>query len=113
MRLDGEGSDLPLVDHVVALEFEYFPVGEVPIAGAELQDGPWLPNDTDAMRFDADLLRIRRVRVKLRVEASLASMRGPAGDLFTRGGTSNAPERYLPDQELRFDVAVRNLEDEE
>jgi hypothetical protein len=111
MRTD-DGSDFPMVDHVVRLQFEYFPGGELPFDPAGLQDGPWLPSDTDAMKFDADLLRIRRVRVTLRVEASLASMRGLAGGLFARGGTSTAADRLLPDQELTFDVAIRNLDDE-
>jgi hypothetical protein len=36
-------------------------------------------------------------------------MRGPTSVLFTNGGTSTSVERYLPDLELQFDVAVRNL----
>ena len=112
VRANDEGSDFPMVDHVVGLQFDYFPADGIPIDAAALYDGPWLPSDTDAMKFDADLLRIRRVRVTLRIEASLDSMRGLAGSLFARGGTATAAERYLPDDEVRFDVAVRNLEDE-
>jgi hypothetical protein len=112
VRANNEGGTFPMVDHVVALQFEYFPADGIPIDPLELYDGPWLPSATDAMKFDADLLRIRRVRVMLRIEASLASMRGLARSLFASGGTSTAAERYLPDDEVRFDVAVRNLEDE-
>ena len=111
-RGDGDGGDFPMVDHVVGLHFQYFPAAELPFEPIELQDGPWLPTDTDPMKFDTDLLRVRRVRVTLRVEASLESMRGLAGSLFARRGTSAAADRLLPDQELRFDVAIRNLDDE-
>jgi hypothetical protein len=58
--------------------------------------------------FDADLLQTRRIRVLLRVQASLDSMRGPAGVLFAHAGTSTSAERYLPDLEVSFDVALRN-----
>ena len=34
---------------------------------ANLTDGPWCPDPSAANRFDADLLRIRTIRVKLRV----------------------------------------------
>jgi len=106
---DGAETDLPLVDHVVGLEFEYFDGDGAPLDPASLQDGPWVPDDPEVTTFDADLLRIRRVRVRLRVEAGLASMRGPSGALFTRGGTATAMERYVPDREIQFDVAPRNM----
>jgi len=106
MRYDGAESDLPVVDHVVKLGFEYFDAGRTLLDPAVLQDGPWLG---DAVApFDADLLRIRRVRVVLRVQAALASMRGPAGTLFAQAGTSTASTRYVPDLELQFDIALRN-----
>jgi len=110
MHYDGESTDLPVVDHVVALQFEYFGDASPPLDPAILQDGPWLPDDTDPAAFDADLLQIRRVRVLVRVQAALPSMRGPAGPLFLHGGTSTAAERFLPDLEMRFDVALRNME---
>ena len=71
--------------------------------------GPWRPDNASPGRYDADLLRVRRVRVTLRVQTANASYRGPAGALFARGGTSNGGERYVPDQEITFDVAPRNL----
>ena len=74
-----------------------------------LGDGPWCTDAGHVNRFDADLLRIRRVRIKLRVQAATASMRGPAGALFTRGGTATAGA-YVPDQEVAFDVTPRNLD---
>jgi hypothetical protein len=60
-------------------------------------------------RYDADLLRIRKVRVTLRIQTGIAALRGPAGTLFTRGGTSRTAEGFLPDLETRFEVTPRNL----
>lgn len=86
MRYDGIRTDLPLVDHLLGLDVAYFDEGDTPLAPAELQDGPWLASDSGVGVFDADLLRIRRVRVTLRVGAA----------------------QYAPDSELQFDVALRN-----
>ncbi len=83
--------------------------GQVLLTQAQMTDGPWCPDGARADRFDADLLRIRKVRVDLRVQAAIASLRGPAGILFTRGGTSDSSQRYVPDQEVRFDITPRNL----
>jgi hypothetical protein len=74
-----------------------------------LTDGPWCPDATSPNRYDADLLRIRQVRVTLRVQAALAALRGPAGVLFSKGGTSNTAQRFVPDQEITFDIAPRNM----
>ncbi|MGE0443996.1 MAG: PilW family protein [Vicinamibacterales bacterium] len=175
MQYDGYQTDIPVVDNVVKLQFEYFgdpqpprlipnkslsdTVGpwttygpKPPVVGAdlnsqdeyatgenctftvsdgqhvprlsvlgaggtqrvkltasELTDGPWCPNATVANRFDADLLRIRQVRVTLRVQAALAALRGPAGVLFSKGGSSTSAQRFVPDQEIRFDIAPRNM----
>jgi Tfp pilus assembly protein PilW len=81
----------------------------VKLTMAQLGDGPWCPDAVNAHRYDADLLRIRRISVTVRLEAALSALRGPAGSLFTRGGTARAAGRWLPDQEVRFDVAPRNL----
>lgn len=89
--------------------------GPVPLTASMLTDGPWCPSatntDGDAMpnMFDADLLRVRQVRVTLRVQVANEVLRGPAGVLFRRGGRSTGGERYVPDQEVRFDVAPRNM----
>ncbi len=172
MQYDGgSGNDVPVVDHVVGLAFEYFgepqpplmrrplsdptgpwttygpkppapgvqptayPPGEncvfrsdgsptpaprlevlgggaqtlVPLTAAQLTDGPWCPDAVNPNRFDADLYRIRKVGVVLRVESAVAALRGPAGPLFTRGGTSPGGNRFVPDQEVRFQISPRNL----
>jgi prepilin-type N-terminal cleavage/methylation domain-containing protein len=81
----------------------------VSLTDRQLTDGPWCPDDANPHRFDADLLRIRKVSVTLRVESAVSELRGPAGPLFTRGGTSRTVSRWLPDQEVRFEVSPRNL----
>ncbi len=82
--------------------------GLVPLPPSLLTDGPWCPDAAQEERFDADLLRIRRVRVWLRVQAS-RSFRGPAGALFMRAGTATGAARVVPDQEIRLDVSPPNL----
>jgi len=71
-----------------------------------LNDGPWCGAGNN--RFDADLLRIRKVRVQVRIQAANAAFRATGGE-FAVGGLSRSAERYLPDFLLRFDVAPRNL----
>lgn len=108
MQYDGAVTDLPLVDHVVGLEFSYSGAGGVRLDPAIFQDGPWMWDAAAGAAFDDDLRQIRRVRVMVRVRAALASMRGPSGRLFARGGTSTSAERYVPDVELQFDVTPRS-----
>lgn len=84
-------------------------MGLVEITSAMLQDGPWCPGPASLNRFDADMLRVRRVGVSLRVQVASADLRGPAGVLFSRGGTSKASARLVPDQEISFEIAPRNL----
>jgi Tfp pilus assembly protein PilW len=165
---NASGADVPVIDHVVRLKFEYFgdaeppmlvsaavggpvratygplppptgtaltsyPPGEncvfartaagatiprlpalaatpvlVPLAAADLVDGPWCPDALDPNRYDADLLRVRQVVVSLRVESAVVSLRGPAGPLFTRGGTARG-NRLVPDRALRIVIAPRAL----
>ena len=81
----------------------------VRLTEAQLSDGPWCPDAASPDRFDADLLRIRAIAVTLRVQAALAALRGPAGTLFANAGTSANGSRWVPDQEVRFEVAPRNL----
>jgi hypothetical protein len=81
----------------------------VELTSALLTDGPWCPDPLSANRFDADLLRVRRIHIRLRVQSALASLRGPAGPLFMRGGTARAGDRYVPDLIAQFDITPRNL----
>jgi hypothetical protein len=168
VRYDGWATELPVVDDIVGLKFEYFgdpnpprltgrpldgpgpwttygprppkigetrgnwPPGEncafavangehvsrltpfgagtraVALPPSLLTDGPWCPDAVALNRFDADLLRIRRVRVTVRVQSPLASLRG-AGVRFAKPGTARAADLSVPDLEVQFDVAPRNL----
>ena len=90
----------------------------VPIPYTQLNDGPWCPGVTNAAgallssRFDADMLRVRRVRVTLRVQAGAEGLRGanPAGQvLFIHPGPARQGGRIVPDQEIRFEVTPRNM----
>lgn len=170
MYYDGNQTDLPIVDNVVALNFQYFgdpqpptlrkpvsdpmppwttygprppalgvtadpdyPAGEncafkvqggmqvprladltpgasalVALTPAMLTDGPWCPSPSSLARFDADLLRIRMVRITVRVQANQKMLRG-TGALFAKAGGSKGGEMYVPDQEVHFDVTPRNL----
>jgi hypothetical protein len=81
--------------------------GLVRLDAEALSDGPWCPQAGDPQRFDADLLRVRRVRILLRLQAP-DPFRGPAGLQFSRAGTARDPRRYVADRTLRADVALRN-----
>jgi hypothetical protein len=105
----GSAADVPVVDHVVALTFEYFASGLVPLSASELTDGPWSPDASAPTRWDADLERVRAVAIVLRVQSAVAALRGPAGTLFMHGGTAHDRSRWAPDVTLHFRVAPRNL----
>ena len=107
----GENCTFALVDGTYQSRLAALAVSGplVELAPALLTDGPWCPDAAARNRFDADLLRIRRVRFSLRVQTALESLRGPAGALFTRGGRARAAGRYVPDLEIQLDVSPRNL----
>ncbi len=86
-QYDGDLGDQPVVDHISSLTFDYFgdDVGGpalVPIDRASFADGPWL--GAGSSRFDADLLRVRMIRVAVRAEASTAALRASAPDVVVR-----------------------------
>lgn len=81
----------------------------VALTGGQLEDGPWCPDALNPHRYDADLLRIRKIGITMRVEASSSAVRGPAGALFFRGGSSRASTRWVPDQEVHFEITPSNL----
>jgi hypothetical protein len=84
------------------------PPGIGPVGQALLVDGPWCPDDVHAFRFDADLLRIRRVRVHVRLQAA-RPFRGPAGLWFVNGGPAGDPWRSVPDESVTLEIAPRNI----
>lgn len=75
----------------------------------QLSDGPWCPDAANINRYDADLHRVRQIRVSFRVQTGVANLRGPAGVLFTRAGTGRLSDRLVPDQAVQFDITPRNL----
>jgi hypothetical protein len=143
MRYNGYTEDVPLVDNVVDLKFEYFgdpnpplapkpPLGEgnclydaagnydagMPTLSPDegslarlspdiLKDGPMCGGGNNA--FDADLLRIRKVRVTMRVQAANPALRGSDTALFKHPGTSRGGEKFVPDYTISFEVSPRNL----
>jgi hypothetical protein len=170
MHYDGSQTDEPVVDDVVALQFEYlgdpapaalvrspaeavgpwttygpkppmlgmdnagdsWPAGEnclfsvaagqqlprltslgsgslVPLTRTQLLNGPWCPDDASPTRFDADLLRIRTVRVTVRLQTGVATLRGTDPVLFARPGLGTDSSRMVPDQQIRFDISPRNV----
>jgi prepilin-type N-terminal cleavage/methylation domain-containing protein len=72
-----------------------------------LQDGPIC--GAPPHRFDADLYRVRFVRVTVRVEAALDSARGADPAIFRRPGFARSVGTSVPDLEVSFDVALRNV----
>ncbi|MGH9174487.1 MAG: PilW family protein [Vicinamibacterales bacterium] len=100
---DGQGVAIP---RLAALSPAPDPV---PISTSLITDGPWCPDGSDPLRFDADLLRVRSVELRLRVEAASAVLRGPAGRLFRRPGTERNAARWVPDVEMRVTVRMRNV----
>jgi len=96
MQYDGGLSDLPMLEHVVRLSFDYFGSSTtggplVRLDPATLVDGPWI-EDAAHRTFDADLLRVREVRALLRLEST---------DPWLR--------RLVPDTEIVLHMAMRNI----
>ena len=139
MVYDGARSDLPLVDHVVDLQFAYYgdprpdsvPPPDVGASNCAYTgspsvsiltdlggDGPKLLNASvlsdgpscghAPFRFDADLLRIRRVSFTVRVEAESAEFRA-RGIGFASSGIARASARRVADLQTTLDVAPRNM----
>lgn len=79
----------------------------VELSLALLSDGPTCGSGASA--FDADLLRIRRVRVRLRLEAVDERLRGQDPVRFTRPGRARSTA-VSADREVVIDVAPRNLQ---
>ncbi|HEY7474948.1 MAG TPA: hypothetical protein VH679_08050 [Vicinamibacterales bacterium] len=69
-------------------------------------DGPWC--GTGDNRFDADLLRVRRVRLRIRIQATQAAHRGTGGD-YANPGFGRQSMSAVPDYSAVLDVTPRNL----
>jgi hypothetical protein len=84
--------------------------GLVPLPAGALTDGPWCPDAAAPARHDADLLRVRAVRVTLRLEASSRELRGTDPGRFAHPGTARVFAATTPDREVVFDVVPRALQ---
>jgi prepilin-type N-terminal cleavage/methylation domain-containing protein len=91
-RYDGIETELPMVDQVADLRFEYFDAAGQQIAMGRFTDGPWIPGSVAADPFDADLQAIRRVRAIVRVRPARTFVGVPLADL-----------------EVAIDVSPRNV----
>jgi hypothetical protein len=83
--------------------------GLVELDAASLADGPWCPDVGSPSGYDADLLRIRRVAVVIRVQVPTPFLRGPVGPLFGRGGSSTGGTLFVPDRSATLDITLRNM----
>ena len=99
-----DASGDPLLPVLAATDGEF-----AELTQAILTDGPWCPDALSPNRYDADLLRLRKVRVALRVQAADNTLRGSSTALFTNPGTAKTGQRFVPDYTTRFEIAPRNL----
>jgi hypothetical protein len=70
-------------------------------------DGPYCGGSGN--QFDADLLRIRKVRVTLRMQVANPALRGGTAVDGTTQRYGVGGERYVPDYVVSFDVSPRNM----
>lgn len=80
-----------------------------PLPPRLLTDGPWCPDQAAPNRVDADLFRVREVRLVVRLEASSPAVRGVDGTLFAHPGGARDPLRWVPDRQVTIDVVPRAL----
>jgi type II secretory pathway pseudopilin PulG len=78
-----------------------------PLPLSMLKDGPWCGSGNT--QFDADLFRVRKIRVTLRVQTPNAALRGLDTALFANPGTAKSGRKIVPDLVTRFDVSPRNI----
>jgi hypothetical protein len=87
--------------------------GLVRLTPSQLTDGPWCPDDVSTNRYDADLFRVRRVGVRIRLQTGNALLRASLASgrvaLFANPGTAMNAARMVPDQSIQFDVSPRNM----
>jgi len=70
------------------------------------KDGPWCGNGNN--QFDVDLMRVRKIRVTVRVQAGSDALRASGAD-FANSGFGRSALRTLPDFTVRFEVTPRNM----
>ena len=79
----------------------------VELTPALLTDGPWCGSgDT---QYDADLLRVRRVRLSIRLQAGNPAVRGTDRSRFANPGHARRSALAVPDESVEIDVTPRSL----
>jgi hypothetical protein len=81
--------------------------GLVEMTAAMLSDGPWC--GSGANQFDADLLRVRRLRISVRLQAADAALRGRDTGRFFNPGTATGDTSMVADVVVPLDITPRNL----
>jgi prepilin-type N-terminal cleavage/methylation domain-containing protein len=81
--------------------------GLVEMDAAMLTDGPWC--GSGGTQFDADLLRVRRLRVSVRLQASDAALRGADRTRFANAGTARSDASLVADVTVSIGASPRNL----
>jgi hypothetical protein len=74
---------------------------------AILNDGPFCGGG--ANQFDADLYRVRKIRVTLRVQVGDSSLRGTDQTLWVNPGKSRSSDTVVRDLAVSFEVTPRNI----
>jgi type II secretory pathway pseudopilin PulG len=90
---------VPLLEDLGGSALKVFPA-------ARLTDGPVCGEPP--YTFDADLLRVRRIGVTIRLETESTEFRG-SGPAFLTPGSSADANRMIPDLVVAFDVSPRNM----
>ncbi len=70
-------------------------------------DGPFCGSGSN--EFDADLYRVRKVRMTIRVQTPVAALRGQDTNLFKFPGTGRNGQRLVPDLSASFEISPRNM----
>jgi len=72
-----------------------------------LTDGPFCGSGLN--QYDADLLRIRKIRATMRMQVVSSALRGADTSLWKNPGKSPGGGRSVPDYTVTFEMAPRNL----
>ena len=78
-----------------------------PLPISMFTDGPWCGGGSNT--FDADLYRVRKVKVTVRVQTPNAMFRGLDTALFQNPGTAKSGQKFIPDLVTAIEVSPRNL----
>lgn len=70
-------------------------------------DGPFCGGGSN--EFDADLMRVRKIRMSIRVQTPVDALRGQDTTLFKKPGTSRAGQKMVPDLTAAFEIVPRNM----